>query len=179
LQNLQNAHMYVWVPDASKVIVPNKSEEFFREFSDYITVRQFDYDDAIQGTPFKGDPFFGNGTLVKSSMPAAGSYSDIVRILILNKYGGEWVAGGRVQRWPQAQCESQMHWDSLAADNMLLHANITAGCCCIQSLIGSCRSACLPVPTCASPLPHQQQTPPVGCQETHCCPSCSLLLLGC
>jgi hypothetical protein len=86
--------MYIWVPDASKVIVPNKSEEFFREFSDYITVRQFDYDDVIQGTPFKGDPFFGNGTLVKSSMPAAGSYSDIVRILILNKFGGEGRTGG-------------------------------------------------------------------------------------
>lgn len=80
--------MYIWVPDVSKVVVEGKTAEFFKEFSDYITVRQFVYDDVIQGTPFKGDSFFGNGTLVKSHMPAPGSYSDIVRILVLNKYGG-------------------------------------------------------------------------------------------
>lgn len=89
LQNLARAHMYIWVPDVSKVAVPNKTAELFQEFSDYVTVRQFVYDDAIEGTTFKGDPYFGNGTLVKSHMPAAGSYSDIVRILVLNKYGGE------------------------------------------------------------------------------------------
>jgi hypothetical protein len=140
--------MYIWVPDASKVVVPNKSEEFFQEFSDYITVRQFDYDDAIQGTPFKGDPFFGNGTLVKSSMPAAGSYSDIVRILILNKYGGKCITGGRREGGPQAQF-GRMYWDSMAADNVRRHASITAGCCCIcciHSFIGSCRGECRVLP---------------------------------
>jgi hypothetical protein len=81
--------MYIWVPDVSKVVVPNKTTDLFQEFSDYITVRQFVYDDAIEGTPFKDDPFFGNGTLVKSHMPAPGSYSDVVRILVLNKYGGK------------------------------------------------------------------------------------------
>jgi hypothetical protein len=81
--------MYIWVPDVGQVVVPNKTAELFQEFSNYVTVRHFLYDDAIEGTPFKGDPFFGNGTLVKSHMPAAGSYTDIVRILVLNKYGGE------------------------------------------------------------------------------------------
>lgn len=81
--------MMVWVPEPSNVVVANKTEAFFKEFSDYVTVRQFDYDAVIEGTPFKGDPFFGNATLVKQHFPHAGSYSDIVRILTLNKYGGE------------------------------------------------------------------------------------------
>jgi hypothetical protein len=89
LQNLANAHLTVWASDISKVVVPNKSAEFFQEFSDFITVRQFDYDDAIKGTPFEGDPFFGSGTLVKNFTPAAAAYSDVVRLLILNKYGGK------------------------------------------------------------------------------------------
>lgn len=79
----------MWVPDPSKVVVPNKSAEFFETFKEFVSVRVFDYDDVITGTPFQGDPFFGNGSLVKEHMPNAGSYSDIVRILILNKYGGE------------------------------------------------------------------------------------------
>lgn len=90
-QNLARAHMYIWVPDVSKVDVANKTSDLFREFSDYVTVRRFDYADFIQGTPFKGDAFFGNGSLVKAHMPAPGSYSDIVRILVLNKYGGMWM----------------------------------------------------------------------------------------
>lgn len=98
--------MIVWVPDISKVVVPNKTEELFKEFSDYVTVRQFDYDDVIQGTIFKPDVFFGNGTLVKSHMPHAGSYSDIVRILILNKYGGGWFGVSACVRACVAVCGS-------------------------------------------------------------------------
>lgn len=89
VQNLARAHLYLWVADAAKVVVPNKTEEFFREFSDYITVREFRYDEAIRGTPWEGDKFFGNGTLVQSMMPEAGSYTDLVRILVLNNHGGE------------------------------------------------------------------------------------------
>jgi len=89
LQNLAHAHLIVWAPQVDKVVVANKSKELFDEFSEYISVRTFDYNDVITDTPFKDDPFFGNGTLVKQMMPDAGSYSDIVRILTLNKYGGK------------------------------------------------------------------------------------------
>jgi hypothetical protein len=85
--------MYIWVPDASQVVVPNKTAEFFQEFSDYITVQRFVYDEAIQGTPFQGDKFFGNGTLFQNHTPAAAAYTDIVRLLVLNKYGGESIGG--------------------------------------------------------------------------------------
>lgn len=33
---------------------------------------RFDYSEFIQDTPFKGDAFFGNGSLVKAHMPAPG-----------------------------------------------------------------------------------------------------------
>jgi hypothetical protein len=86
--------MYIWVPDASLVVVPNKTEEFFQEFSDYITVRRFVYDEAIEGTPFQGDRFFGNGTVFQNHTPATAAYTDIVRLLVLNKYGGESYSHG-------------------------------------------------------------------------------------
>lgn len=83
--------MIVWVPDVSNIVVPNKTQDFFNEFQDYVSVRQFVYEDFIEGTPFKGDAYFGNGTLVKQHMPNAGSFSDIVRMLVLNKHGGGWL----------------------------------------------------------------------------------------
>jgi hypothetical protein len=110
MQNLANAHLTIWAPDISKVVVPNKSPEFFQAFSDFITVRQFDYDDAIKGTPFEGDPFFGSGTLVKTHMPAAGSYSDIVRILILNKHGGKPCKGLASFAQRADACQAATEW---------------------------------------------------------------------
>jgi hypothetical protein len=105
MQNLANAHLTVWASEVSKVVVPNKSAEFFQEFKDYVTVRQFDYDDAILGTPFEGDPFFGNGTLVKTFTPAAAAYSDVVCLLILNKSGGEaWAHFAPSRPHPNPAC---------------------------------------------------------------------------
>lgn len=40
-QNLAHTHMYIWVPDVSKVDVANKISDLFREFSDYVTVRRY------------------------------------------------------------------------------------------------------------------------------------------
>lgn len=53
-QDLRHARMIVWAPDPDKLSVPNKTAEFFAEFSDHITLRRFDYDAAIAGTPFVG-----------------------------------------------------------------------------------------------------------------------------
>jgi hypothetical protein len=45
----------------------------------------------VVGTPWEGDAFFGNGSLVRNFMPMAGSWSDVVRILLLHKYGHFWM----------------------------------------------------------------------------------------
>ena len=82
--------MMIWIPEP-ELVYNNKTSAFFDAFSDYITLQQFDYDAEVQGTPWEGDQFFGNGTLVKQMMPAPGSYSDVVRIMLLHKYGGLWM----------------------------------------------------------------------------------------
>lgn len=45
----------------------------------------------IRGTLWEGDPFFRNGSYVRSFMPMAGAWSDVVRILLLHKYGDFWM----------------------------------------------------------------------------------------
>jgi hypothetical protein len=45
----------------------------------------------VVGTPWEGDAFFGNGSLVRSFMPIPGAWSDIVRIMLLHKYGHFWM----------------------------------------------------------------------------------------
>lgn len=90
LQDLRHAHMYLWVPNLEAVYNSNTSA-FLDAFSDYITIRLYDYDVEVEGTPWDGDDFFGNGTLVKEYMPAPGSYSDVVRLMLLHKYGGLWM----------------------------------------------------------------------------------------
>jgi hypothetical protein len=59
----------------------------------------------VLGTLWERDAFFSNGSLVRSFMPMAGAWSDVVRILLLHKYGDFWMdndavlyrGGGRAQ----------------------------------------------------------------------------------
>jgi hypothetical protein len=45
----------------------------------------------VLGTVWEGDAFFGNGSLVRSKMPRPGAWSDVVRIILLHKYGNFWM----------------------------------------------------------------------------------------
>eukprot|EP00879_Flechtneria_rotunda_P011521 GHRR01012035.1.p1 GENE.GHRR01012035.1~~GHRR01012035.1.p1 ORF type:complete len:352 (+),score=65.71 GHRR01012035.1:946-2001(+) len=90
-QNLHMAKLVLWVPSIEAVVQYNTSKPFFDTYADYIDIRVFDYAQEVQGTTWQDDPFFGNGTLVKSMMPDLGSYTDVVRTLILHKYGGVWM----------------------------------------------------------------------------------------
>ncbi|KAF8064648.1 hypothetical protein HT031_003449 [Scenedesmus sp. PABB004] len=89
-QDLRVSRMLLWVPDPAAVY-DNRTAAFFDAWSDYVTLQRFDYDAEVAGTLWDGDAFFGNGTKVKEHMPHAGSYSDVVRILLLHKYGGFWM----------------------------------------------------------------------------------------
>lgn len=88
LQNLRYAKLHLWVGNYSNVYNAN-TKPFFNEFKQYIEIRQFDYKSEVVGTPFAGDPFFGNSSSVRKHIPALGAYSDIVRLLLLHNYGGE------------------------------------------------------------------------------------------
>lgn len=54
-------------------------------------MRPFDYASLAAGTPFEGHPFFGNESMLHAHMPHPAAFSDLGRILILNKHGGERV----------------------------------------------------------------------------------------
>lgn len=67
-QNLAHAHMYIWVPDVSKVDVANKTSDLFREFSDYVTVRR--YVGFCDGVKMAGR--VATRTFLHSAKPGAG-----------------------------------------------------------------------------------------------------------
>lgn len=45
----------------------------------------------VLGTPWEGDAFFGNRSLVRSHLTMPAAWSDIVRITVLLKYGHFWM----------------------------------------------------------------------------------------
>ncbi|KAI8469040.1 MAG: hypothetical protein J3K34DRAFT_425270 [Monoraphidium minutum] len=89
-QDLDRSHMTLWTHNVS-VMVTDKTAAFFDEWRDHITVKAFDYEAEIKGTPFEGDPFLGNLTTLKKAMFAPATFTDVVRLLILHNYGGAWV----------------------------------------------------------------------------------------
>ena len=69
-------------------------QDFFTNFQDKVSVKQFNYDTEIKGTVLEGDAYFGSEKTVKAAIPArkTASYSDLVRYVLLHNYGGLWWA---------------------------------------------------------------------------------------
>jgi len=86
-QDLRQARTIIWTPRVENIINGNTAE-FFAAFEPYVTVQQFDYASQVKGTVWETDPFFGNASLVRQSMPDDGSYTDVVRMLLLFNFGG-------------------------------------------------------------------------------------------
>jgi hypothetical protein len=83
----------VWTDKISN-LYNNQTAPFFDAFKSNIKIKVFDHARLVVGTPWEGDPFLGNRTLVLQHMPNMGAYSDLVRLLLLWHHGGEWVAAG-------------------------------------------------------------------------------------
>lgn len=69
-------------------------QEFFTNFQDKVSVKQFQYDKEIKGTVLEGDLYFGSEETVRAAIPPGktASYSDLVRYVLLHNYGGLWWA---------------------------------------------------------------------------------------
>ena len=67
-------------------------QDFFANFQDKVSVKQFNYRTEVQGTVLEGDPYFGGEKTVKAAIPPGktASYSDLVRYILLHNYGGLW-----------------------------------------------------------------------------------------
>lgn len=91
-QDLTRSHLNVWVPRRGALTDDNEAvASFFEAFKPFITLRVFDYAAEVKSTLWEHDPFFGDGDMVKANMPDAGAFTDVVRILLLHKYGGLWI----------------------------------------------------------------------------------------
>jgi len=88
IQDLRHARTIIWTPRVENILNSNTAQ-FFAAFKPYVTVQQFDYSSQVKGTVWETDPFFGNASLVRQSMPDDGSYTDVVRMLLLFNFGGE------------------------------------------------------------------------------------------
>ena len=69
-------------------------QDFFANFQDRVSVKQFQYDKEIKGTVLEGDTYFGSEKAVRAAIPPGktASYSDLVRYVLLHNYGGLWWA---------------------------------------------------------------------------------------
>jgi len=105
LQDLRHSELWVWTDKISN-LYNNQTAPFFDAFKSNIKIKVFDHAHLVVGTPWEGDPFLGNRTLVLQHMPNMGAYSDLVRLLLLWHHGGEWVAAGAVGgcQWVEGGC---------------------------------------------------------------------------
>ena len=89
-QNLKKARMVVWTEDGLDPDHP--ASAFFKTFSKYVHVKRLPpWPKFVDGTPLKGHPFWGNGQTVKTLIHTPTGYANVVRLLLLARYGGLWV----------------------------------------------------------------------------------------
>lgn len=60
-----------------------------------ISIRAFDYNEQVKGTPLEGDAVFGEYGRLRKAMVTMATYTDVVRLLLLHNYGGAAVWGFR------------------------------------------------------------------------------------
>ena len=92
LQDLSRTKLILWA-DNPGTVVNSDTRPFFEAFSDNLIVRRFDYTAEVKGTVLDGDAYFGSAAVIKASLPAERGmavFSDLVRYLLLHKYGGLW-----------------------------------------------------------------------------------------
>ena len=90
-QNLMKARFTVWFDDL-KLLDGHPAGEFFSTYAEYVAAKQLlPWEDLVAGTPLRGDPFWGNYTYVRQNIYTMTGYSNVVRLLLVYKYGGMWV----------------------------------------------------------------------------------------
>jgi hypothetical protein len=93
LQDLNHAEFHLWSGSLDR-IVTSDTKPFFNAYQRYIHLHSFNYTEESKGTPFEGDPFFGNEEVLKRHLNHSATYSDLVRMLLLHNYGGQYPWGG-------------------------------------------------------------------------------------
>lgn len=74
------------------MVEQHPANKFFKAFARYVHVRQLPpWTELVEGSPLQGDPFWSNHTAVKKNIFTVAGYADILRLVLLHKYGGMWV----------------------------------------------------------------------------------------
>lgn len=90
-QDLRNSYVYLWTSDPRQVLEQNREgAAFLYAFQKHIRFRKVKWGRLIKGTPLEGHSFFGSEARLKKLLPPA-AYSDVLRLLLLHKYGGVWI----------------------------------------------------------------------------------------
>jgi hypothetical protein len=107
-QDLRHSKLVLWAPSRAAVY-DKRTAPFFDAFRDYVSIRTLDWAREVVGTPFEGDPFFGDHQTVLGAFTKLASYSDVVRALVLHNYGGMWLDNDMVLfRYVRTWCCSGM-----------------------------------------------------------------------
>ncbi|PNW85135.1 hypothetical protein CHLRE_03g173300v5 [Chlamydomonas reinhardtii] len=89
-QNLHRAHMSVWVDNVTAVL-EHPAGQFLHKYSEFISVRQVQWERALVGTPLQGHPFWRDAALVRKNIYTAAGFADVLRLLLLYQHGGVWL----------------------------------------------------------------------------------------
>ncbi len=89
-QDLRRARLLFWSPLDDIEAIKKANVTIFERLHPHVTLKEFDYEQEIRGTPLLLSRHFSNWTRF-SKLANPPTQSDIVRILLLHNYGGLWL----------------------------------------------------------------------------------------
>lgn len=91
-QDTAKAQFWLWLPqqEIAAALHPGTRLSALLAANPSLQVKRWDYDSHALGTPLQASPRFRNGTAMRASLTLV-TYSDLVRLLLLSRYGGLWL----------------------------------------------------------------------------------------
>ncbi|KAG2491638.1 hypothetical protein HYH03_010009 [Edaphochlamys debaryana] len=91
-QDLSRSVLRAWVDDPGRTLDRHPGGQWLRSFEPHVQARGLPvWAELLAGTPLAGHAFWGNQSLVRERVHSLAGYADVVRLLLLHRYGGLWV----------------------------------------------------------------------------------------
>ena len=90
-QDLGRTRLWVWTEQVDQIITA-QTKSFFDTFDDVVLVKQLAWQSEIKGTPLSKHKYFANSTQLNIDFgDYIAGFADLVRHVLLYKYGGLWI----------------------------------------------------------------------------------------
>lgn len=90
-QDLRRSKLIIWLPSAE--VDKHTGNSMLTSLDPHVSLKAFDYQKEIAGTPLELSAHFNNQTKILEGMDdmRLTSFSDIIRLVLLHNYGGVWL----------------------------------------------------------------------------------------